>query len=991
MANENKDINIEAEGRTPASYSDRQQRRINRRRKKRTQKEVQAQKAAADPKKSVKQTKKQKKKNGRRSPGRRVLSGILLLILAALVITVVAGGIFVTYAVMTAEEIDPSTIYEQLDTTSILFDDEGNELEPVSTAESRTIVTYDQIPDHVKNAFIAIEDKTFYRHNGFNIIRIFGAIKEKVFGGGQIGGTSTITQQLARNLYLSKERTMTRKIQEAYYTVILEKELSKEDILTAYLNTIFLGYNSSGVQAAAQAYFGVDVSELSVAQAAVLAAIPKSPNTYAPMKKYAVEDVSEEEDDVIAYTSDGTYAIVYNDGYIDRQHMVIQMMYDQGLIDYGEWYAAMDEDIRVELFPQDTNYLTVASYFTDYCIQEVKEDLMKEYDLTDNDAEDMIYTGGLRIFTTLDVNLQETAEAEFERSSNFPSVTGITRDRRGNILNSNGNIMLYSRDTYLNDDESFTLDNDEYSLGDNGDLIILHGHRLNVYITETEDRKIPQIELKDMYYRDDGVFYTVRGGYLNNLPDDYLSVDEDGDAVISGEFIAQHPDYFQFGDNDTVTITAGNITLRQSTIQPQGAMVVTDYHTGQIKVMVGGRRASGRMIYNRANTTRQPGSSIKPIAVYGPALQSGLDLGTGYTAGTTIKDEEMHENGRVWPTNWYHGYRGYVTLRTCVEQSINTTAVRVVKDIGLDYSVEYLKKNGITSIVEEGATNDINAAALGLGGMTNGISPIQMASAYGTFPNGGLYIEPTTYTIVEDNQGNVILDSSKTSRTEQVYDEGIAWIMTSILQSTVTNGIAGRASIGNQPVGGKTGTTTDNYDAWFVGFTPQYAASVWIGNDVNIELSSGSGAAASLWSRIMRQLTAGFSRESFFDMPDNVYRRGGEYYVDGTSRKGQEADFDSSDSTEDEDSAREEENAEETETDENGNAEADNGGNNNNNNNNGNNNGGNNGGNNSGGNNSGGGGNNSGGGGNSSGGGGNSSGGGGRDYNDNPEDGLVND
>lgn len=988
MATNEKERNTGSEGRTPASYSGLQQRRINRRRKKRSKKEEKARKISADPKKAAKQAKKERKKSGKRSPGRRVLTGILLLLLAAIIITIIAGGIFVTYAVMTADEIDPSAIYEQLDTTSILFDDEGNELEPVSTAESRTIITYDQIPDHLKNAFIAIEDKTFFTHKGFNVIRIFGAIKESLFGGGEVSGTSTITQQLARNLYLTKERTMTRKIQEAYYTIILEKELSKEDILTAYLNTIFMGYNCSGVQAAAQAYFGMDASDLSVAQCAVLAAIPKSPTKYAPMKKYPVEDVTAD-DDVIAYTSDGTYAIVYNDAYVERQHLIIQAMYDQGLIDYGEWYAAMDEDIRVELFPQDTNYLTVASYFTDYCIQEVKDDLIAEYDLSEEDAEDMIYTGGLRIYTTLNVNMQETAEAEFERSSNFPSVTSLTRDRSGNILNSNGNIMLYSKSSYFNDDDSFTIGPDEYTMGDEGNLVIYHGNRLNIYVTETEEKKIPQVEFKDMYFREDGVFYIIRGGYFKNIGEEYLTADEDGDAVISAEFIAQNPDYFIFGDDDSITILPENYTLRQETIQPQGAMVVTDYHTGQIKVMVGGRSASGRMIYNRANTTRQPGSSIKPIAVYGPALQSGLDLDTGYTAGTTIKDEEMRdENGNVWPTNWYRGYRGYVTLRTCVEQSINTCAVRVVKDIGLDYSLKYLKLNGITSVVEEGATNDMNAAALGLGGMTNGISPIQMASAYGTFPNAGLYIEPTTYSIVEDNQGNVILDSSKTSHTEQVYDEGIAWIMTSILQSVVTDGIAGRAAISNQPVGGKTGTTTDNYDAWFVGFTPQFSASVWIGNDVNIELSSGSGAAASLWSRVMRQLCSGYSYGSYFDMPDNVYRSGGEYYVDGTSRSGKEADYESGDSSgsgrnSDEDDEDDEDDAD-ADADGDDGTELPNGGSNNSNNNSNNNNTNNN----SGGSSTGG----SGSGGNSSG--GNSSGGnssGGRDYNNNPDYGLVND
>ena len=314
-------------------------------------------------------------------------------------------------------------------------------------------------------------------------------------------------------------------------------------------------------------------------------------------------------------------------------------------------------------------------------------------------------------------------------------------------------------------------------------------------------------------------------------------------------------------------------------------MVVTDFATGQIKVMVGGRSLKGRLLYNRADNPRQPGSSIKPIAVYGPAIQSGVDLGTGWTAGSTIEDSPNYVNGKLWPKNWYSQYKGWITLRTCVEQSVNIPSVRLLQNIGENYAIEYLKKNGVTTVVEDGDANDKNPAALALGGMTNGISPIEMAAAYGTFPNGGVHVEPTTYTKVTDSQGNILLE--KEPAETRVYDEGVAFIMTDILRTTVSNGIAGRASIGVAPVGGKTGTTNDNYDAWFVGFTPQYSASVWIGNDVNIELSQGSAAAATLWSKVMRQIAPKATTTSFRSMPDNVYVSGGEYFVKGTARTGQ--------------------------------------------------------------------------------------------------------
>ena len=278
----------------------------------------------------------------------------------------------------------------------------------------------------------------------------------------------------------------------------------------------------------------------------------------------------------------------------------------------------------------------------------------------------------------------------------------------------------------------------------------------------------------------------------------------------------------------TITINPEHYTLRQETIQPQGAMVVTDITTGQIKVMVGGRSLKGRLLYNRADNPRQPGSSIKPIGVYGPALQSGVDLDTGWTAGSTIEDKPNYVNGKLWPKNSNNKYDGWITLRTCVEQSKNVPSVNLVNDIGYDYSIDFLKKNGVTTVVEDGDTNDKNPAALALGGMSKGISPIEMASAYATFPNQGVHVEPTTYTKVTDSQGNVLLESQP--EETRVFDESVAFIMTDILRTTVTNGIAGRAAIGVAPVGGKTGTANKidagtgkygkDYYSSFIGMAP---------------------------------------------------------------------------------------------------------------------------------------------------------------------------
>jgi penicillin-binding protein 1A len=307
-------------------------------------------------------------------------------------------------------------------------------------------------------------------------------------------------------------------------------------------------------------------------------------------------------------------------------------------------------------------------------------------------------------------------------------------------------------------------------------------------------------------------------------------------------------------------------------------MVVLDYHTGAIKAMVGGRNTEGRLLYNRADSPRQPGSSIKPLSVYGPALQMGADgesitdgemtYGNYWTAASGIMDEPMQFQGKTWPKNWYNSFRGMQSLRKSVEQSVNVNAVKVQLSIGAERSLKFLKDLGVTSIVETGETNDMNPAAMALGGMTHGVSPLQMAAGYGAFGNKGLYVEPRPYSKITNRSGEIII--GREPYTKQAMDPGVAFIITDILRGVVTNGIASRAAIPSQPVAGKTGTTTVKYDAWFVGFTPQYSASLWIGCDVGIELSEGSGAATRAWSKIMTQICEGLERGSFPSAPPNV-------------------------------------------------------------------------------------------------------------------------
>ncbi len=828
-----------------------------------------------------KETKPKKKRKsgdgGRKKPlWRRIIHWIIILLIAC----IIAGAAYVGFVVFTSPEIDPDNIYGDLQQTSKIFDDQGELLEYVDASVVRTNVTYDQIPENLINAFVAVEDKTFFEHNGFNYVRILGAIAESIFTDKDVSGTSTITQQLARNLYLTTERSMTRKIREAYYTIILEKNLTKEQIIEAYLNTISLGYSAYGVQAAADAYFGCELQDLTIAQCAALASIPKSPSKYALMKNYYNEDVTADSEDILLVGD--TFTTVYNDAFKDRQQIVLKFMLEQGKISQQEYEEALAEDIKASLRPTEDKQ-TVSSYFADYCLDEVRRDLIEEYNLNENTVEDLI-NSGIYIYSTLDVEMQQIAEAEFSKSSNYPSIRSMRTDSSGNMIDKNGNVVMYKKSSYFNSDDSFTLKYGEFGFDEEGNLILYAGQRLKFYTVKgAGGNSEEQIEFSKLHYTEGGILYNINGGVISGIDSQYKTKDADGNVIISKEFIDSDKNIFIMGDG-TITINPEHYTLRQETIQPQGAMVVTDITTGQIKVMVGGRSLKGRLLYNRADNPRQPGSSIKPIGVYGPALQSGVDLDTGWTAGSTIEDKPNYVNGKLWPKNSNNKYDGWITLRTCVEQSKNVPSVNLVNDIGYDYSIDFLKKNGVTTVVEDGDTNDKNPAALALGGMSKGISPIEMASAYATFPNQGVHVEPTTYTKVTDSQGNVLLESQP--EETRVFDESVAFIMTDILRTTVTNGIAGRAAIGVAPVGGKTGTTNDNYDAWFVGFTPQYAASVWIGNDVNIELSQGSSAAASLWSKVMRQIAPKGETTRFPSQPSDVYMSGGEYYVKGTSRTG---------------------------------------------------------------------------------------------------------
>ena len=843
---------------------------------------------------SVKQ--KIKGAKGKKTKRRKYRVNILKMFLALFVLLiagVIGCSIFVYSIIKDAVEINPSNINELLAESSILFDDEINVIDNIFGTHGegmRTNINFTDMPPHLYQAFVAIEDRTFWDHSGLNMIRMVGAVRDALFDGGRVRGTSTITQQLARNIYLAEtrlDRTIDRKIMEIYYAIIIERYLTKEQILEAYLNTIQLGFDTSGVQAAAQAYFSKDVGELNLMESVALAALPQAPTTYALVRRFTNDSVSEDNENILLRGNIFTYT--YNgDASADRRNLIIRLMREQGYIDDMQAADLRADDLRNHMNPRHDVTAENSSYFVDYVRQQVIADLRREFNLDAEQANFRLNNHGLRIYTTLNSSAQSIIEAEFTDSANFPSVANLNRvrDSAGNIIDSNRNIFLYHYDNYFDENGTFTLAPDEYEKRSDGSLKIFGGNRLNFFRTEVRGEVDYSVEFKDMYLQEDGVFYSIKGGFIS-IAGQYKSRDNDGNLVISAKFFEDRPGFFT-ESNKGLSISSTSYALQQRIIQPQSAMVITEHDTGHIKAMVGGRNIVGRMLFNRADTPQPPGSAIKPIGVYGPALQFSVDalsagssvfppdedepvthmFGNFWTAASVIDDAPMMVGDQRWPRNVYNGFRGLGSMRYSIEHSVNVNAVKVFNEIGPAVSSHFLKMLGVTSIRESGTINDMNPAALALGGMTVGISPLEMASAYGTFANEGLYVAPIAYTRITNKNGDVLLENIPV--TVQAMDPGVAFITLDMLRSNVTSGTNHHAAIGIQPVAGKTGTTNNQFDAWFVGNTPQFAASLWIGNDVNIQLSQGSVAASRLWSKIMRQVCEGLPTGQFPPAPPNV-------------------------------------------------------------------------------------------------------------------------
>lgn len=669
--------------------------------------------------------------------------------------------------------------------STFIYNSEGQQTAKLVASDSNRIpVTMDQIPSNLAHAFVAIEDERFYQHNGIDIQGIFRAavvgIKNK-FNFSQ--GASTITQQLLKNNVFtgwtdeSTVERIKRKIQEQYLALELEKVMSKEKILENYMNTINLGQNTLGVQAASLRYFNKNVYELNLSECAVIAGITQNPSKYNP--------------------------ISHPDKNAERREKVLNNMLEQGYISQTEYEEAMADDVysRIQSTNEEIADTTVNSYFDDAVTDAVYEDLLAA-GYNDTQAYTLLYSGGLSIYSTQDPNIQAICDEVYSNEENYPSNSKWQLTYALSITKANGETENHSSEMY------------------------------KAYFKESNSRFNMLYDTKE---------------------EAYAAIEEYQNAVMSE------------GDE----ILAESITL---TPQPQVSITVEDQSTGYVVAMVGGRgvKEASRTLNRATSAKRQPGSTFKVLAAYAPALDTGQ-----LTLASVYNDAPFNYDSGTPVSNWYStGYRGVNTVRTAIKDSMNIIAVKALTQITPQLGYDYLLNFGFTTLESAKEVNgkiysDITQP-LALGGITNGVTNMELNAAYATIANNGTYIKPKLYTKVVDHDGNVILDNT-TPETHQVIQETTAYLLTSAMVDVVTSGTGGSVNFGGMPIAGKTGTTSDYNDVWFSGYTPYYTATTWTGYDNNTKLSTTAekNLAKTMWRAVMSQIHEELPSKSF-NVPSGI-------------------------------------------------------------------------------------------------------------------------
>ena len=695
--------------------------------------------------------------------------GIILLVIVSLLIVAASFGVGTILGVATtAPEMEVKDVYPTMYPTTVL-DSDGNQIARLTTdGSNRAELTADEITDHVRYAVIDIEDERFYEHNGIDPRGIIRAVKTNL-SSDRSEGASTITQQLIKNAVFeggmedNLRDQVIRKIREWKLALDLEKKMSKEEILVTYLNTINMGSGVYGIKEAARFYYNKELPDLTISECAVLAGITQNPSANNPFRHPETNR--------------------------ERQLRVLNKMLDFGHITQAEYDEAVDDIAvydRIKEVVSAKEGTAVYSYFTDSLLKQVLKDMQEQLGYSEEEAEKMLYAGGLTIHATQNPTVQKIVDEEMNDPANFAyTVTSYSIIWNMSVQKADGATENYDQ------------------------------NMLSAYHRET---------LGQTWYKMD-----------------YWST-ADADAAIN--------------EYKNVVLDEGDTILTESVlypIQPQVSFSVMDYTTGQVLAVNGGRgEKTANLTLSRATDTfRQPGSTFKPLASFGPAI----DMGRA-SLETPIVDEPFTYpySGKQVRNWWGESYRGTATVREGIRNSMNVVAVKNLNRIGPENVIPYLQKMGFSTITEQDAN-----LATALGGLTYGVSNLELCAAYAMIANKGVYIEPSFYTTILDYEGNVLLE--RKPRTEQVFQEYTCTLLTQALQDVVTSGTGTGCAIWTAPVAGKTGTTNDNRDIWFAGFIPNRLCScIWVGQDDNATLWNANLHQA-IYSKTMRRIVEALGLE----------------------------------------------------------------------------------------------------------------------------------
>ena len=724
---------------------------------------------------------------------------IALIFLKVFLVVFISGGIIAASGAIgiikgvidSSPDISEMTVAPTKFSTFI-YDSEGNQTAKLVASNSNRIpVSMDKIPEDLAHAFVALEDARFYEHNGIDIKGIFRAFMVGVKNKFNFSeGASTITQQLLKNIvftdWVSEEsfaEKLKRKIQEQYLAIELEKQMDKNTILVNYMNTINLGQNTLGVQAASLRYFNKQVQDLNLSECAVLAGITKNPSRYNP--------ISHPEENE------------------KRRTKVLNNMLEQGYISQTEYDDAMADDpySRIKTTNEVAGDTTITSYFDDAVTEQVYEDLLAA-GYNDTQAYTLLYSGGLKIYSTQDPDIQAICDEIYSNEENYPKNSKWSLDYRLTVKKANSETVNHSKEMY---------------------------------------RK---------YFRENGkknfnLLYSSHEDAYADIEIYQAAVLEEGDDIVA----------------ESIELTP----------QPQISLTVADQHTGHVVAMIGGRgtKDKSRTLNRATATTRPPGSTFKLLASFGPAIDSG-----GFTLASIINDAPFCYYDGTPVRNWYSNsatpYRGLMSIREGIYNSLNIVAVKTITQITPQLGFAYLENLGFSTLEVAKEINgkiysDIQQT-LALGGLTNGVTNMELNAAYACIANGGTYIEPKLYTKVVDYDGNIILDNT-TSNTRQVFKETTAYLLTSAMEDTLIRGTGTAANFKGMATAGKTGTATDDLDVWFAGYTPYYTATTWTGYDDNNTKLSGDGLSLSktMWKKVMSAIHEDLPSKSF-EAPANIVR-----------------------------------------------------------------------------------------------------------------------